>query len=43
MCYKRDKLKTVEWYLFQGHKDGSISSNQPMYYTALTKEKIKVT
>ena len=43
MCYKREELKMVEWDLFQGHKDGSISSNQPMYYTALTKGRIKIT
>ena len=31
----------VKWDSFWGCKDGSISINQPMGYTTLTKQKIK--
>ena len=30
-----------KWNLFQGYKDGSISANQSMQYTTLTKRRGK--
>ena len=33
---------TIKWGLSQGCKDGSISKNQLMLYTMLTRQKIKI-
>ena len=32
----------IEWDLFQGCKDGSISTNQSTWYTTLTKQRLKI-
>ena len=31
----------TEWDLFHGYKHGSTSANQSMWYTTLTKQKMK--
>ena len=32
----------IKWGLSRGSKDGSVSANQPTWYTTLTNQKIKI-
>ena len=32
----------IKWNLFKGYKDGSLSGNQWMWYTTLTKGRVKI-
>ena len=32
----------IKWNLFKGYKDGSLSGNQWMWYTTLTKGRIRI-
>ena len=40
---KKRSYTPTKWDLSQVHKDGSIYTNQSMWYTTLTKEKTKTT